>query len=571
MDLSLFHFSQPLWLWELIAIPLLWTFLYCVKKTQHPLHHLEKFIDSHLLPYLLKMGKMNKDSLWRSLLLWSLVWACLTLALAGPRWNFREMESFSRDQSLVILLDLSESMNAVDIKPSRLIRAKQKIEDLLNNASGVKFGLIAFAADPHMIAPITDDKETLRHLLPPLETDLVYVQGSRLSPALKMASNMLQAESGANKAILIISDGGFEDTSAITVAKKMAEEGTYLYTMGVGTLAGAPLQDHEGNLIKKNEAPIISKLESEALQEISRIGDGRYLETQPGDQDESIIISDLEARAEAQLELGKKNRIWDEHFYLLLFLALPIFLWWFRRGAIIGILLFFFSPSLEASDYFKNSEQRGQQALEASDYETASNTFQDPYRKGVAYYRAGDFAEAEKMFRQSSREEVACQAGYNLGNSLTQQQKLKEAAEAYENLLKKWPDHAKAKENLELVKKMMEEQEKEQSEKEKNKDKDQEQKASEDCQQEEERESDKEDQQGKNSDSGEQEQQQQQAKPEEMDGEEQKSEEKSSRSEEDQDADQWLNRIENDPKTFLKNKFYLESKRDETKETIDPW
>ena len=75
------------------------------------------------------------------MLLWSVVWACLTLALAGPRWNFREMETFSRDQSLVILLDLSESMNATDIKPSRLVRAKQKIEDLINLSKGVKIGL----------------------------------------------------------------------------------------------------------------------------------------------------------------------------------------------------------------------------------------------------------------------------------------------------------------------------------------------------------------------------------------------------------------------------------------------
>ena len=84
--------------------------------------------------------------------------------------------------------------------------------------------------------------------------------------------------------------------------------------------------------------------------------------------------------------------------------------------------------------------------------------FRIPYRKGVACYRAGQYAEAEKLFRQSSRPDVACSAAYNLGNALAYQQKYKEAIEAYENVLKQWPDHTRAKENLELVKKMLEQQ-----------------------------------------------------------------------------------------------------------------
>ncbi|HEV8051226.1 MAG TPA: VWA domain-containing protein, partial [Parachlamydiaceae bacterium] len=203
MEFNQLHFSNPMWLWGMLAIPVVWTAFILFFKPNQPTQQLHKFIDSHLLPFLLVKKQAGKSANWKTMLLWSIVWSCLVLALAGPRWNFREIEMLSKDQSLVILLDLSESMNANDIKPSRLVRAKQKIEDLINHSEGVNLGLIAFAADPHMITPITEDKETIRHLLPTLETELVYVQGSRLSPALEMASVMLDAEPGTNKAILV--------------------------------------------------------------------------------------------------------------------------------------------------------------------------------------------------------------------------------------------------------------------------------------------------------------------------------------------------------------------------------
>ena len=195
-------------MWSSIVIPLIGVIFLFFYRPQGHLQSLEKFIDSHLIPYLLvKKNKTERQNLrLKAFVLWGVAWGCLSFALAGPRWNFRETELFSNGQSLVILLDMSRSMNASDIKPSRLARAKQKIEDIPHLATGVKIGLIAFAADPHMITPITEDKETVRHLLNSLETDLMYVQGSKLSPALDMASAMLATEPGNDKAKALLSD-----------------------------------------------------------------------------------------------------------------------------------------------------------------------------------------------------------------------------------------------------------------------------------------------------------------------------------------------------------------------------
>jgi Ca-activated chloride channel homolog len=569
VDINHLHFSEPLWLCLVLVIPIVWLAYFFFYLQHTPEHRLDKFIDSHLLPYLLINQTEKKASLWKSLLLWSVVWSCLTLALAGPRWTFREIETFSKDQSLVILLDLSESMNATDTKPSRLVRAKQKIEDLLRASNGVKIGLIAFAADPHMITPLTEDKDTIRHLLPTLQTDLVYVQGSRLSSAFEMALTLLNSEPGHNKSLLVVSDGGFEDASAMTTAKNLAEKGIVIHTMGVGTLEGAPLQDLKGKIIKKNGSPLLSRLEKDTLNEISRIGKGHYLEAHYSTQNENIIFKELEQRAVAAVEAGKKSRLWDERFYFLIFPAIPIILWWFRKGALFGLtFLLLFTPlaiQLEAAelrDYFKNSEQRGEEALDHGDYETAIHTFQDGYRKGVAYYRAGHFEEAEKMFRESSRAEVASSAAYNLGNALVQQQKLKEAVAAYEDVLKKWPDHTKAKDNLELVKKMLEQQEQDPpppDDQNKNKDENNSN----------EQESSQKDDEENNGDT---EKENSDPKEDPSKAKEQKKHEAgAAKSQEEQNADAWLNQISNDPKKFMQNKFYIESKRNGTKEGIDPW
>lgn len=566
MDFNLheFHFAHPLYLWLLLLIPLFLCLVLFFHTSLSFKNSLEKFIDPHLIPYLLIDASHKKKRLWIDLGLWSIVWFFLTLAVAGPRWSFREVETFSKDQSLVIALDLSESMNADDIKPSRLTLAKQKIEDILNNSQGIKIGLIAFAADAHMLTPLTDDKKNIRHLLPSIQTDLVYVQGSKLTPVLSMASAMLENEPGNNKALLIISDGGIEDASAMVSLKKLREKGITIHTMGVGTVEGAPLKDGKGNRIKKGNVLTLSKLEKSKLKEISQVGQGLYLEARYAGEEEKEIVKEIEKKGEMQENLHRTSRFWDERFYLFVFPVLPIFLWWFRKGSLF--VLFFFCFPLQAGtlkDYLLNKEEKGRELFEQGKYEEAAQCFEDPYKKGVACYKNGQFEEAEKMFKECSRKEISCHAGFNLGNSLAQQKKWKEAIKAYEQVLEQSPENTKAKENLELVKKMLEQEQQQQNHSENSEDQQEQQ---ENDPKEKKESPEKESQKEENQES---EGEQKEAEPEEK--KQETSSNESEKSEEEQEADQWLNGIENDPKNFLKNKFYVESKKNGTTEGIDPW
>ncbi|MCE2984005.1 MAG: VWA domain-containing protein [Parachlamydia sp.] len=554
MDINAWHLHHPGSLWLLAAIPFIAGAYFITQPASHSNSHIGRFIDSHLLPYLLVHPPAKKRAAWMGLIVWSLAWILLTVALAGPRWNRREVDTYSKDQSLVILLDLSSSMNVEDIKPSRLVRAKQKLEDLVQQSKGAKLGLVAFAADPHLISPITDDKETLRHLLPSLDTDLVYVQGSRLSPALEMARVMLEAEPGQNKAVLIITDGGFEDASALSLVKKMQGQGLTIHTMGMGTSDGAPLKD-----VKQKGAVPFSRLEKEKLQELSRMGGGHYLEG-GYQEDAAIILEEMGNRAEAQQNNGKKE-IWDEGFFWVALPALPLLLYWFRKRSLFA-LCFLFAP-IEGG-LFQNNEQLGEEYFLQGDYNAALQQFDDPYRKGVAAYRAEDYKEAENYFKQSVREEVAFASAYNLGNALAKQQQYKEGIAAYEKALEIEPGNVKAQENLDLLKKLQEEKEQQEEKKEEKPDSEK-QDSNENNQQEDESDStNPEEQEEEQSDES-------QTEDKELPEQPANQPEENKKSQEEIDADQWLNQIENDPKQFLKNKFFIESKKNGTKEGIDPW
>jgi len=628
MVLNEFHFENTIWLWGTLLVPVIWLLYVLFHQGHGSIQQLKGFIDEHLLPHLVLNKNVAHHSVWMSLLVWSVLWVLLMAALAGPRWDYKEVEVFKTNQSLVILLDLSQSMDAEDEKPSRIARAKQEIEDILRRAQGVKIALIAFAADPHMINPLTDDMEAIRHLLPSLDTDLVYVQGSRLSPAFDMASRMLASEPGNNKSILVITDGGFEDGSAIATARELASKGIIIHTMGIGSTKGTPFKDAKGNFIKQNGTLVISKLEVDKLKEVSKAGGGSYIKAHYSDSDSGFILNQLASRAEAKKAKKHTTKHWEERFYLLVFLVMVIMLFWFRKGFVFpGVLLLLCLPAehanaAEISNYFRNDQQLGKRALEHGDYGTATQKFKDPYRQGVAHYKSGNFAEAEKAFRQSSRPEVSKDAGYNLGNALAKQQKYDGAIKAYESLLEQYPDYEKARHNLEIVKKLRDQQQEDQNQNQQNQNKDNDNKNQDqdmqshngdsasdkedqsDRQQHEKRPSkegdskqdhpqDSDDQAAKeqegNDTGASQEKQsaeqkenaaqgkedQKQPEVDENDATSQPSvdeaEEQPVKTQKDIDADQWLNRVTNDPKSFLKNQFYIESKRKGTKEGSNPW
>jgi len=528
--------------------------------------------------------------------------------MAGPRWEFTEATNFSQDRVLLILLDLSSSMEGNDITPTRLIRAKHEIEDIIDLDPTLKIGLMGFAADAHIISPITSNTDNIKHFLAPLGTDLIYVQGTRLVPALKTAQQMLSFEPGDNKSILIISDGGFADDETYAIIEDLAKAGIVVNTLGVGTEVGVNMIDEKGQFIVRNGKRLASVLEKDKLLEIARIGQGKYFDTDYSDINTKSILEQINLRSKFEEDENHQgSRNWRERFYILLYPVMLITLLWFRRGFYFPVILIALLASAEYAGAAKNNEaesekvfdqlflnkdQQAEKALNQNkDFDTAIKLFDDPYKKGVAYYKAGQYSEAEKYFCQNNRPEVQVQSLYNLANTLAKQEKLQEAMTYYQKALELDPNHEKSLRNIKIVKHLIFAPGDKKKDDEKNKKPNQPPPPGKDSfggggggdgdGDDEEDEENQEDEENDGKDKGDPcDKDKDKADKADQDSDKSKNDSKSNPDKSQTgggkgqiDDEEWLNQVQNNTsKSFLKNQFYLDSqKQNNNKQNLDPW
>ena len=326
-----FHFAEPIWFWALLAlIPVaVWLWRSAAKAARGPIH---RYADPHLMPHLTGTRELKSVERWGRFLRWSLLWALLVTALAGPRWDFDDVRLFHPGNNLLILLDISRSMQAEDVAPSRLARARQEVQDLILKNRQVRLGLIAFASVPHVLSPITEDTYTVLNSLPALSTDLVRLQGSRLHMALDRAETLLDSlPEDSARAILLISDGDFDEEGLEERVAGLAAEGIKLHVLGIGTAEGARVPAPRGGwLTDRTGQPVTSTLDEARLERLAKVGGGIYERARYRDDDTEEL---LEAASVASLpaEAGdERTRIWNERFYLPVLLLAAVLLPQFR-------------------------------------------------------------------------------------------------------------------------------------------------------------------------------------------------------------------------------------------------
>ncbi|MEI6090080.1 MAG: VWA domain-containing protein [bacterium] len=282
-------------LWALLAIPvfsLLYAFLR-VKRT----NNLRKFGDLDLV------ARLHPDtSRFKSLskfILLCMAFTLLVIGAANPQIG-NKLEKVDREGiEIMVVLDISNSMNAQDIKPSRLERAKQAITKLIDKLLSDKIGSVVFAGDSFILLPITTDFSAAKMLISSAESDLIDRQGTALGSAIDLASGSNSPNKSQSKLMIIISDGENHEDDAIASAKSAAEKGIIIYTIGMGKPTGAPVPKlgKDGNVIgyEKDESgnTVISKLNGPALKEIADIGDGEFVYASSGTLDLNTIIDKI--------------------------------------------------------------------------------------------------------------------------------------------------------------------------------------------------------------------------------------------------------------------------------------
>jgi Ca-activated chloride channel family protein len=329
-----FHFASPWWLLALPAPLLVWLWL----RLTQPRRDIERYrgyADAHLLPHLLGMRDAAPHGIRRRLLAWTALWLLLVLALAGPRWDYTDMQLFRPGSDLVILLDLSRSMDVADVAPSRLARARQEIEDLLKHNRHSRVGLIAFASIAHIMSPLTEDGATLLRQLPAISTDLVQLKGSRVTEALVRARQMLGGQpADSSRHLLLITDGDFADPDYLEMATELAAADIRVHVLGIGTLEGAAVPG-PGNapLRHPRHGTVISRLDEQNLQALAERGGGLYRRADYDDADTDALLARIAADSRAEAVAEAKTRVWNERFFWLVALVMLLLLPRFRRVA----------------------------------------------------------------------------------------------------------------------------------------------------------------------------------------------------------------------------------------------
>jgi len=408
----------------------------------------------------------------------------LILALAGPRYGYVWQEVERKGVDIIVALDCSKSMLAEDVKPSRLERAKREIIDLLGMLEGDRIGLVAFAGEAFLQCPLTLDYGSFNIFLEALSPDYLPVGGTDLDGALTASMKAFKAEEATDKAIILITDGESTEGNPEEVAKKAAEMGVKIFTIGVGSKEGVPVPDPSGGFQKNRDGSILlSKLDAATLKRMAALTGGSFVRSVAGDMDlDAIYTQGIRKTMEARSLESSRKKVWENRYQWFLGLSMVCLVFSLgvgdakKNGAALILSIFLLMPQPARALDLASPLEKGVKAFESADYEGALTHFidaqlEDPdnpeidFNIGTAYYRLGKFDEAAESFERAAASEKKDLRGkglYNLGNSRFKKGDVEKAIETWETLLKETPEDKKTTENLDFAKKKLEEMKKQQ-------------------------------------------------------------------------------------------------------------
>ena len=446
-----FHWLRPEWL---LALPLVGLLTWGLARRQLSPGSWQLVVDPALAPYVLSRDQIQGLTYrwWLTLIGGVLA----TLALAGPSWDRVEQPVFRSEQSVVIALDLSRSMDAQDLVPSRLARARLKILDILESRTSGQTALVVYSSNAFTVTPLTTDAETVAALVNSLSTDIMPSRGSYPLAAINKGQQLLEQAGVAFGEVLLITDGG-SSPGAERAAEQLQSAGYTLSVLGVGTSDGAPIPRAGGGFVTDRSGNLaVPRLEHAALRRLAAAGGGRFAEMTADDSDiEQLMSGEIGSGSESDNSLA--TDLWQEEGPWLCLLLLPIAAMAFRRGLVLMLLVFILPAPQTAqafswNDLWKTKDQQAQALLEEGEAEQAAELFEDPQWRAVANYRKGDYTNSAAGF--GNQEDI--ESLYNLGNALAKLGQLESAIGAYEEVLEIDPTAEDALYNRDLLKDMLE-------------------------------------------------------------------------------------------------------------------
>ncbi len=451
---QIINWREPLWLLVVLQPLLLWLVLRWYQNRQQ-----QKFADAHLLPYL----QVHEDkTVWQGFVssivsrnaAYALAWFLFSLSLAGPRLPDKPLNN-QNDIILDVMMvvDLSRSMLVTDIKPSRLRRATLEAYDFLSLAKNTRVGITVYAARPHLFVPLTSDFKALRFYLKNLDTLQLPTLGSDASTALAFANKELQDTKGVHKQILLwLTDGDIESTQIKTIEKalhKSNQSNIDTYILGLGTSEGGSIPLGDGNWLESDGLAVISKANSQLLQQFSSLGKGLYATVSDDNADWQTLYQQGMLQSLSYPEQSGTQQ-WKELFawvlfpaILLLIIALFPFRLFNKKNAgflpplLMVILVTVLFPTPSHAEKLKEKEYLSTVLI------------------GIDAYKNSEYAKSKNQFVQSVlKAETDKERGvalHNLGNALFQTGDYSSAAEVFTDALRYAPNQRESIENQKLA------------------------------------------------------------------------------------------------------------------------
>ncbi len=313
----MFRFAHPELLYLLIVIPLLIAFFVVMRQKKRKA--IAEFGNPELLKPLMPLLSFKRGT-WKFVML-TIALLFVIVGVAGPQFGSKLQQVKKKGVELMIVLDVSNSMLAQDIKPNRLEKAKMAISRMVEKLSNDKVGLIVFAGDAYVQLPITTDYSSAKLFLANINTEMMPVQGTSIGAAIDLAARSFTPETDASRAIIVITDGENHQDDAVAAAKAAHEKGITIHTIGMGLEQGAPIPE-QGNpgQFRKDAAGnvVISKLDEETLRQIAKAGEGLYVRASNADVGLGQLMDEVNRMEKTMLEERIFSDYAEKYQYFLL-------------------------------------------------------------------------------------------------------------------------------------------------------------------------------------------------------------------------------------------------------------
>ena len=422
----MFRFEDSTYLYLLAVIPMLALLRFMMTRSRKK--RLRKFGDPQLVKQL-----MPDVSRWRPAVKFWLLQAALALIivmLARPQLGTKISHEKRQGIETIIAMDISNSMLAQDVTPSRLDRCKMMVENLVDNFTDDKIGLIVFAGDAFIQLPITSDYVSAKMFLADIQPSLIATQGTDIALAISKAVNSFTQEEGIGKAIIVITDGEDHEGGAVEAAQEARKKGMRVYVLGVGSKGGAPIPDGNGGYMKDRAGnTVMTRLNQDMCRDIAKAGGGAYIHVDNNSDAQRQLDNELAKLSKKETETTVYSDF-DEQFQAVGILVLLLLI-------AELCLLECKNPLLKNVRFFKGKRRYASAILVlmlVSTIPTQAQSDRSNIREGNRLFRSGKHADSEVSYRKAMEKNPRNpQAAYNLGNALFAQKKDSAAVVAYQS------------------------------------------------------------------------------------------------------------------------------------------